>query len=957
VVAQQALATRVAAAAPADTERRRALARGGRALVRTLLWTVVLSVSASAGDDITADLVWRLGEPADYGGRQLSLGAVPEGVTALAAIPSVPLGGVKLLLAANTKGGATELWVDEDFDGEIADEKAITLGAGTDPLGATVDLFLTLDENAPPQRVPVRFFRKPEDGETTLRLAPLIHREAQVVVAGRLRRLELYDQSGELRFAAPDKILLCFDLDGNGRIPLGEDSLERILPRKPFRLLGRAYSARIEGAPPRAVVLTQVEGAPPALRRPWPVLPIPPAGVTVQANNEGFAVLHQRYKDLARKRVADESVGDRMLAVAGIGSLGTKRALQFLFRVLRTDPDRRVRAAAVKAMGNRKYGPFAQRTLGLAKHRGESTPVRLAAIGALHSMDAPGRDRVLKEILAGDPDDEIVVAAARHLAYMGTKESFAILVEAVTELKRPAPRYAAYIACTRHRAGDPPRDLILAAARLPDERLSELALRDAFALGYAEARTLALERCGNPKAGVEMQIAITEVLGAAGDPEAIRALLTLAGKAPDAVSARIVEMLQPLRTEPSTAALVSALDDKSAPVRAAAAAVLTEISGPSVEKAIAARLVVEREESVLIPLVRAAGQQRIRSAADAIIAAADRESDNEDLQEAALLALGRIGFAHEPVAAFFAKRGRSREWVEIVRLLDAVVLSEDPAGAGLLVERLEHPVWQVRLVAVQGLGEIRVKPAVAALIGRLAAEPRVRIRRAIVRTLFRITGQSLPDRADLWRRWWRNEGVAFTVPAAVPRARKARPGGSTTYYGLPVDSNRVIFVIDQSGSMAIRSEEGKPSDWEKAVKETLNVVDGLRAKARLNLVLFETNVRAWRKTLVELKTRERIALRKYLSRQKPRGGTNLYDALKKALLSQGVDSIFLLSDGLPETGAYTKPEDILREIGKLNRSRRIAIHVVAIGFDTKFLEQLAEQNGGRYVAAAGAAGR
>ena len=191
--------------------------------------------------------------------------------------------------------------------------------------------------------------------------------------------------------------------------------------------------------------------------------------------------------------------------------------------------------------------------------------------------------------------------------------------------------------------------------------------------------------------------------------------------------------------------------------------------------------------------------------------------------------------------------------------------------------------------------------------------------------------------------------MAFTVPATVPRVRKARPGGSTTYYGLPVDSNRVIFVIDQSGSMSIRSEKGKPSDWEKAVKETLNVVDGLGAKARLNLILFETNVHAWRKTLVELTTRARIALRKHLSRQKPRGGTNLYDALKKALLSQGVDSIFLLSDGLPETGAYTKPEEILREIGKLNRSRRIAIHVVAIGFDTEFLEQLAEQNDGRYV--------
>jgi len=93
----------------------------------------------------------------------------------------------------------------------------------------------------------------------------------------------------------------------------------------------------------------------------------------------------------------------------------------------------------------------------------------------------------------------------------------------------------------------------------------------------------------------------------------------------------------------------------------------------------------------------------------------------------------------------------------------------------------------------------------------------------------------------------------------------------------------------------------------------------------------------------------RASLAKHLRSQRPTGGTNLYDGLEMALLTKDVDTIYLLSDGSPGSGKFVAAADILREIGKLNRTRRVAIHCVAVGFDSPLMRELAAQNGGQYV--------
>ena len=65
-------------------------------------------------------------------------------------------------------------------------------------------------------------------------------------------------------------------------------------------------------------------------------------------------------------------------------------------------------------------------------------------------------------------------------------------------------------------------------------------------------------------------------------------------------------------------------------------------------------------------------------------------------------------------------------------------------------------------------------------------------------------------------------------------------------------------------------------------------------------------------------------------------------------MDKRVDTIYLLTDGLPTRGRLTAPEAILKEIKLLNRTRGVTIHTIAFGAESNLLRQLAEQNGGQY---------
>jgi hypothetical protein len=80
--------------------------------------------------------------------------------------------------------------------------------------------------------------------------------------------------------------------------------------------------------------------------------------------------------------------------------------------------------------------------------------------------------------------------------------------------------------------------------------------------------------------------------------------------------------------------------------------------------------------------------------------------------------------------------------------------------------------------------------------------------------------------------------------------------------------------------------------------------------------------------------------------------TNIYDSLELCLEMEGIESIFLLSDGGPSIGKFVAKPAIRDEVRERNMERRIRVHTIMIGgskADRAFMKRLAEENHGKNV--------
>lgn len=294
-------------------------------------------------------------------------------------------------------------------------------------------------------------------------------------------------------------------------------------------------------------------------------------------------------------------------------------------------------------------------------------------------------------------------------------------------------------------------------------------------------------------------------------------------------------------------------------------------------------------------------------------------------------------------------------------------------------------VWQVRSAAGFALASLMCKPVIPALIRGLDAELSrkkdpwamdVRLHKL----LEGLTGQSVVrGSAAPWKQFWSREGDAFTVrPKAAPGQAAAVVDKYEKFFDLQLESDRVLFVLDFSGSMAepvqlqgqgTGAAPGEPTTKAAlVVQELKKLLLSLPDGAMVNLVVFGDEVRIWRQegnrpALVKLddETRDDL-LGNFLDNLRPIGSTNLYGALEAALgfgdrglydkyYAAGFDTLYVISDGAPTAGAIVDKEEIRRRVREANNLRKIAIHCITFGDknDTDFLRPMAEENGGRHI--------
>nr|XP_001107718.2 inter-alpha-trypsin inhibitor heavy chain H2 [Macaca mulatta]XP_005564650.2 inter-alpha-trypsin inhibitor heavy chain H2 isoform X1 [Macaca fascicularis] len=166
----------------------------------------------------------------------------------------------------------------------------------------------------------------------------------------------------------------------------------------------------------------------------------------------------------------------------------------------------------------------------------------------------------------------------------------------------------------------------------------------------------------------------------------------------------------------------------------------------------------------------------------------------------------------------------------------------------------------------------------------------------------------------------------------------------------PIPKN-ILFVIDVSGSM-----------WGVKMKQTVEamktILDDLRAEDHFSVIDFNQNVRTWRNDLISATKTQVSDAKRYIEKIQPSGGTNINEALLRAIFilneannlglldPNSVSLIILVSDGDPTVGEL-KLSKIQKNV-KENIQDNISLFSLGMGFDVDydFLKRLSNENRG-----------
>ena len=353
-----------------------------------------------------------------------------------------------------------------------------------------------------------------------------------------------------------------------------------------------------------------------------------------------------------------------------------------------------------------------------------------------------------------------------------------------------------------------------------------------------------------------------------------------------------------------------------------------------------------------------------------------------------------------------------------VAAMDALVERADASSLPLFLKVLSEPrTWEVKWAALLGLEKQADEPLVEPLIDNLAKcrGDEGRLKDLYVRILRKILKSDLDsDDANAWRAAWQAKKAGTESAPGVTLA------DMTQFYGLKTRSTRLVFVLDKTGSMLdAGSEPERPlyklpteasgvdkepapekaareacgaivKKWaavtartriDVAKKELINTLYVLSPKVHFNIIWYEAVPSPWKQELVPASWQNKLDAIAAADKVIASGGTNTWDALELAFKmievaaartvaidkkanyatsTNGVDTMFLMTDGRPTVGRIVGTDEVIFELKKVNRLRKVTIHTICVGDrapgtsildgpDPAFLKRLAEQNNGDFI--------
>jgi len=323
-----------------------------------------------------------------------------------------------------------------------------------------------------------------------------------------------------------------------------------------------------------------------------------------------------------------------------------------------------------------------------------------------------------------------------------------------------------------------------------------------------------------------------------------------------------------------------------------------------------------------------------------------------------LRALGQIG--GDGVRELLYREAKSEDWRN--REAVAEVLLEnyrDEKAVDVMRDLVRDEVPIVRELAAVAIGRHKIESLFDELV-LLMREGNLRAKKQAYESMTAISGQDYGYAPDVWAKWWQDKKKGQLSASGDLKGERI---SVASYYNFKIFSDRVLFIIDVSGSM--KWPDYHPNRIEVAKRELVRAIKALNEKTLFNLATFAGHVNTWNRDGEVPATEEnkKKALAWIEASLLPRGATNTYDALMEGLeRNPQVDTIYFLSDGIPSTGKYEVPEEILIKLRYANRFRKVIFHTIALAMGkasvekaqkyedpeemAAFMTMIAEMNGG-----------
>lgn len=304
--------------------------------------------------------------------------------------------------------------------------------------------------------------------------------------------------------------------------------------------------------------------------------------------------------------------------------------------------------------------------------------------------------------------------------------------------------------------------------------------------------------------------------------------------------------------------------------------------------------------------------------------------------------------------------------------IKALAGQEDGGILAKAIQMLELPIDEAFLIkaAVGVLRRMHERRCIQPLMKFLERSDLKALRTEGHNALLSLTGAKIESPyAAQWKKWWEDNADKFEMPKGPKPTgiiKVAKKGVS--FYGIHTFSDRILFIVDKSGSMD-KQQKGKGAQgktkWEICVQELIGAVFGLDTNGGFNVIFFNHAVMPWQNRKVPATEKIKRMLKKWVEDAEgggePVGGTNIFDSLEKGFMfaAFGVtgterppyDTIFFLTDGKPTAGKVQDSKRILEVMREWNKVAQITIHCVGIGadHDVEFMQELARIGDGQYV--------